>query len=318
MPLPRPRADTTDGSATRVETRVLGPADAEILGSAMADALARGDLRASSDPEGLYVLKTFAADPGQFAGAFDGDELVGFTVPDLKVVVVRPGRRRQGIGRALVEQAATMTRDEARTELFMGIVPGDPDGAAFLEAMGFAFHSAVWDLDLPSDQAGAPPAWPDGHRGRSFDRERDLNEFIAVYNAAFSDHPTPNQLNPKLIQGILDDPDVEDADLIVVEEVDSGEIVGFCGTDPQRRDGRIGHHAELWSIGVRPDRQGRGLGRQLVRAGVERVRVLGVPDVGLSVNGRNEGALGLYESEGFVRTRTRERWSRPVAAETPS
>ncbi len=32
----------------------------------------------------------------------------------------------------------------------------------------------------------------------------------------------------------------------------------------------------------------------------------------LSVNGRNAGALGLYESEGFQRTSTRERWARPV------
>jgi len=34
--------------------------------------------------------------------------------------------------------------------------------------------------------------------------------------------------------------------------------------------------------------------------------------VTLSVNGRNEGALRLYEREGFVRTGTRDRWARPV------
>ena len=48
-----------------------------------------------------------------------------------------------------------------------------------------------------------------------------------------------------------------------------------------RRDGKLGDHAELWTIGVRPDRQGRGLGRQLVRAGVERVRSLGIRNVSL-------------------------------------
>jgi mycothiol synthase len=284
----------------------------------MNEALARDDMRASSDSEGMYVLKTFAADPEQFAGAFDGDELVGFVVPDLKVVVVRPDRRRQGIGRALVERGAAMTRELGRGEMLMGVAPGDADGAAFLAAMGFTFHSAVWDLDLPPDRAVPPPVWPQGHRARSIDRERDLDEWIRVYNASFADHPTPVQLNLKIVEGMLGDPDVEDADLILVEEERTGEIVGFCGTDPQRRDGRIGHHGDLWSIGVRPDRQGQGLGRQLVRAGVERVRGLGVPAVGLAVNARNEGALGLYESEGFVRTRTRERWSRPVAAETPS
>jgi hypothetical protein len=31
-----------------------------------------------------------------------------------------------------------------------------------------------------------------------------------------------------------------------------------------------------------------------------------------AVNARNESALGLYESEGFVRSRTRDRWARHV------
>ena len=48
-------------------------------------------------------------------------------------------------------------------------------------------------------------------------------------------------------------------------------------------------------------------------AGVARLRDVGVPAISLSVNGRNESALGLYESEGFVRVRTRDRWARPVA-----
>ena len=115
-----------------------------------------------------------------------------------------------------------------------------------------------------------------------------------------------------MIAAGLDDPDNVDADIVLVEEAATGELVGFCNCDMGRRDGKLGDHAELWSIGVRPDRQGRGLGRQLVRAGVERVRSLGIPNVGLSVNGRNESALGLYESEGFVRVRTRDRWSRPI------
>jgi ribosomal protein S18 acetylase RimI-like enzyme len=74
--------------------------------------------------------------------------------------------------------------------------------------------------------------------------------------------------------------------------------------------------AEIWSVGVRPDLQGRGYGRQLLRWGVGHLRGLGVETVNLSVNGRNAGALGLYESEGFHRTSTRDRWARPVTAAT--
>ena len=69
--------------------------------------------------------------------------------------------------------------------------------SAFLEATGFGFHSTVWDLDLPADAAVPPPAWPDGHVGRPFDRTRDLDAWVRVFNAAFADHPTPLQLDPE-------------------------------------------------------------------------------------------------------------------------
>jgi mycothiol synthase len=205
-----------------------------------------------------------------------------------------------------------MAREKGYPELLLGVLPGEPVAPAFLAATGFAYHSTVWDLDLPPGAAPAPPAWPDGVVGRSFDASRDVEPWVAVFNAAFADHATPLQLSVDMIRAGLADPDSEDGDVILAEASATGELVGFCATDPGRRGGAVGTHGELWAIGVRPDRQGRGLGRQLLRAGVERLRGIGLAQLGLSVNGRNEGALGLYESEGFVRTRTRDRWARPV------
>jgi mycothiol synthase len=280
----------------------------------MARAVEAGDMLASSDPAGTFVMKAFGLHPSLFAGAFDGDQLVGFASAELKITVVRPDRRRQGIGRALVDFAPRLARDRGYTELLMGAVPGDPIAPAFLEATGFAYHSTVWDLDLPPDHDVPAPAWPDGVVGRPFDRERDVEPWVQVFNAAFADHPTPLQLSATFVLAGLDDPDSDNGDVVVVEEAATGEPIGFCATDPGRRNGRVAEHGEIWAVGVRPDRQGRGIGRQLVRAGVERLRAIGVPNVSLSVNGRNAGALGLYESEGFVRSRTRDRWSRPVAA----
>jgi mycothiol synthase len=298
-----------------VERRVLTADDKDALTREMARAVEAGDMLASSDPAGAFVMKNFAVDPGQFGGAFDDGGLVGFVSAEFKISVVQPERRRQGIGRALVALGLAMARDKGYPELLMGVVPGDPVGPAFLEATGFDYHSTVWDLDLPHDRVVAAPAWPDGFVGRPFDRTRDVEPWVRVFNAAFADHPTPLQLNVPFITAGLADPDIDDADVVILEEGATGELVGFCAADVNRREGTIGEHAELWAIGVRPDHQGRGLGRQLVRAGVERVRAIGVRDVSLSVNGRNASALGLYESEGFVRTRTRDRWARPVASD---
>jgi mycothiol synthase len=172
----------------------------------------------------------------------------------------------------------------------------------------------VWDLELDSNRSVAEPAWPAEVVARAFDRTRDVSALPPLVNAAFADHPTPLVMEEAMVAASLDDPNILDDDAILVEDGQTGELVGFCLVDVHRTDGVPASHAEIGLVGVRPDRQGRGLGRQLLRAGVVYLRSLGVPTISLAVNGRNDGALGLYESEGFARVRTRERWVRHVAS----
>jgi mycothiol synthase len=207
-----------------------------------------------------------------------------------------------------------MEADRGRPELFMGSVPDAPAGEGFLRATGFSFHSTVWDLELPPDLPVPAAVFPDGIVARSFDRSRDVSTLAPLVNAAFAGHPTPMVMEEEMVRASLDDPDVLDEDAILLDDQATGETIGFCLTDIHRADGQItSTNGEIGRVGVRPDRQGRGLGRQLLRAGVAHLRDAGLETVSLAVNGRNEGALGLYESEGFARARTRDRWSRPVA-----
>ena len=296
-----------------IAARRLSTADLSTLAAEVDRARAAGEFRASGDPDAHFFLKAIELDPTLAGGAFDGDELVGFTSPEFKVVVVRPERRRQGIGRSLIELAIEMERDRGRPEVILGRLPHDEDERAFLEATGFALHSVLWDLELPGPAEVPEPVWPIGHRARTFESPGDTGPWVALFNAAFADHATPLQLDESFIAAGLDDPAIDDADTLLIEDT-GGELVGFCATAPERHDGVVGTRGEIWTVGVRPDRQGHGLGRQLLRWGVHRLRSLDIGQIHLSVNGRNEGALHLYESEGFVRIRTRERWARPVGA----
>lgn len=82
-----------------------------------------------------------------------------------------------------------------------------------------------------------------------------------------------------------------------------------------------------WIIGnvaVRPDRQGRGIGRALMEAAVQAAREQGGEWVGLEVRTDNDAARGLYERMGFEPVGTASELGRPAglpwppAASTPA
>ena len=292
--------------------RRLTADDAAALTALIDRARDAGELLGSSSPHGDWVVRYALSEPDQIAVADADGTLVGVVMPEVKALVVEPGRRRQGIGRALVAAGAAIEGERDRPNLLLGLIPDDAVGHAFVAATGFAFHSTLWDLDLEPGIAVAEPVWPPGTRPRSIDRGRDLRAWVELFNAAFADHATPLQLDAERIDADRDEAPFRDEDLELLES-DSAELLGFCASEPKRLpEGGVGPRAEIWTVGVRPDLQGRGYGRQLLRWGVHHLRDLGVETVTLSVNGRNAGALGLYESEGFHRTSTRERWARPV------
>jgi len=296
-----------------LEIRPLTASDGAAFAAFIGASEARGDLTGSAVPIAGDLARFAQADPRGIAIAIDDDRIEGFVATDAKALVVEPVARRQGIGRRLVAEGIAMERARGRANLILGPRPGDLGGPAFLDALGFAYHSTVWDLRLEADVAVPAPVWPAGITVRAYARETDAEAWIGLFNAAFADHATPLQMDAETIRAAEADPAVQDADVcLAFDQATPDAPIGFCATDP-RRTGDARMVAEIWTIGVHPSRQGQGLGRQLLRWGVAHLRAVGAGPVGLSVNGRNEGALGLYESERFTRTHTRDRWACPVA-----
>lgn len=83
------------------------------------------------------------------------------------------------------------------------------------------------------------------------------------------------------------------------DPIDGSGIVGYLVGD-RTRTGGMGHVKDL---AVRPDAQGAGLGRRLLRAGLERFLQDGVGRVKLEVRATNDRARSLYRSEGFETAR---------------
>jgi len=81
-------------------------------------------------------------------------------------------------------------------------------------------------------------------------------------------------------------------DVIKLKAVEAGEMVGFVAGDPRPSEGA----SWIATIGVDPRYQRRGIGRALLHACEERIRL---PRVKLTVRMSNQAAISLYEKEGY-------------------
>ena len=71
------------------------------------------------------------------------------------------------------------------------------------------------------------------------------------------------------------------------------------------------HEAEIRALAVRPEAQGQGVGRQLLRHVLGRAPELGVSHLVLCTTPQMRAAHHLYEQEGFVRLQERDWFPAP-------
>jgi mycothiol synthase len=254
--------------------------------------------------------------PGGLFVAADGAALAGFAMllrldsahgPWAHVRIgVRSSRRRRGVGTALLERvdraiAEIPPADAPRVVAASAWLPADA-ARGFLEARGFAHYRYWWNMERPLGPV-ADVAWPDDVEVRPFDgSEHALAEWTACYNDAFAKRFPSHFATVDEARDIAAGPLFRADGCLLAWR---GErCVGFC------RDTIFSGHGEVDVLAVRPDAQGRGLGRALLRWGVAWLQAQGVEHVRLVVDGENEGALGLYRSEGFDIHASREMWVR--------
>jgi mycothiol synthase len=132
---------------------------------------------------------------------------------------------------------------------------------------------------------------------RPFRPGADEEAWLDVNNRAFRGHPeqgswTLQELEDREAQPWFD------PDGFLIHEID-GTLAAFCWTKVQDDDHDAGEVGEIYVIAVNPDFQGRGLGRELVLAGLEHLSAAGLDKAMLYVDRDNEEARSLYRSIGF-------------------
>ena len=95
----------------------------------------------------------------------------------------------------------------------------------------------------------------------------------------------------------LEDPNTHIFDkggAILIAEYE-GEAVGTVGLVPGHHEGML----ELIKMSARSDIQGKGIGRALMDAAIEKAREMGASQIWLETNTSLEAALALYRKSGF-------------------
>lgn len=222
----------------------------------------------------------------------------------VRVGVTEPFRRR-GVGAALFDATANaaLAAHPGAGEMVFAAWRPNAAAEALAAARGLERARIYWLMERARGSDLAPIAWPEGVEVRAFDgSEHHLEEWNRAYNDSFAHHyhfvPTEVGYLRTLVAGA----DFRtDGTLLAWHD---GRCVGYARND------LLVNRGELASLGVIHAWQGRGLGRMLLRWSVEWLERAGSGAVTLTVDGENEGALGLYRSEGFEIARTRDIWHR--------
>jgi ribosomal protein S18 acetylase RimI-like enzyme len=79
---------------------------------------------------------------------------------------------------------------------------------------------------------------------------------------------------------------------------EDGQIIGWCDALPGTASTGTAHVGHL-GMGVLKTFRGKGLGRRLAEATIEKARALGLEKIELSVYSSNDAAIALYRNLGF-------------------
>jgi len=121
----------------------------------------------------------------------------------------------------------------------------------------------------------------------------DLDDWVALNARAFASHPEQGRVTRADLDVLMAEPWFDADDFLLLRD-DEGDLVGYCWLKVEHGIG------EFYVVGVSPDRQGEGLGRRLVEAGLSRLAARGIRTASLYVEADNTPAVRLYRSFGFV------------------
>jgi mycothiol synthase len=126
-------------------------------------------------------------------------------------------------------------------------------------------------------------------------RDEDAAEWVELNARIFESHPEQGRLTVDDLRARQAEPWFDAHDFLVARD-QRGRIVGYdwVKAEPDADDG------EIYVLGVDPAHAGRGTGRALLLAGLERLAQRGRTTATVSIEADNSSAVRLYHQLGFT------------------
>jgi len=161
-----------------------------------------------------------------------------------------------------------------------------------LDAVRELLHLELRGLRRPPTAVSKPNSEPVSIRRWSAYSTHHADAWLDLNARAFAHHPEQGAVTRADLDVLTAEPWFDPDDFLLLW--DGPDLVGFCWLKVEGGEG------EFYVVGVSPDRQGSGLGRELVNAGLARLSSRGITTAHLYVEGDNAPALALYRSFGFT------------------
>jgi mycothiol synthase len=184
----------------------------------------------------------------------------------------------------------------------------DPDGSPrdALRAPQGAAATPHPENPFPEEGAKRPSRREPPRHITPFRPGTDDAAWLALNARAFADHPEQGRLTQRDLDDRKAEAWFDPGDFLLLR--DDETMIGFCWL---KVEGSIG---EFYAVGIDPDRQGEGLGRVLMDAGLAQLAERGIRTAALYVEADNTPALALYRRYGFTQHTIDVRYRRHVAS----
>ncbi len=212
--------------------------------------------------------------------------------------MIHPLHRKKGVATELILRAIQHAR-EADSQVVQVYIPKINLPARNLASrLDFKYIRHFYGLKLDPQKIRLPDVEPSAYVIRSLEAD-EAAKLTYIQNRAFADSWGFNPNTPGEIAYRINLSSCSPENIMMAYL--NHQPIGYCWTRIMMEENPEADEmkGEIHMLGVDPDFRKRGIGRNVLLAGLSHLKSKGVSIVELTADGEEQVALGLYESVGF-------------------